>query len=125
MENNIYNKRVSYTDSEISKLIKLKMDKENITKQELLDKYSKVYSDLNIDTIDDMLIGNIIYDELMLDVASDYLNIPFDELVGVIEDDNEFSCRTNSDEDISEFYDMVNILFGEMVNQIKLSGKSL
>lgn len=121
----IYNTRPAYTDAEISQLIRKKMKDEKISKDDLYKKYTAKYEDLDISTIEYMIAGNVFFNETMISIASDYIEISIDALLGVIEDEDEISCRGNSDDDISHLCETVNILFSEMINQIKLSGKNL
>ena len=46
-------------------------------------------NDLEYETIEFMLDGSIFYNETMLDIASDYLGIDFNELTDIVEDDVE------------------------------------
>lgn len=125
MAGHIYNTRPAYTDAEISYLIRMKMKQEKINEVDLYNKYTDQYENLDIETIEYMIKGSVFFNETMLNIASKYLEISIEDLLGVIEDEDEVSCRGDIDDDMSQLCETLNILFSEMINQIKLSGNNL
>ena len=57
----------------------------------------------------------------MLEIASDYLEIPYDELTAILEDDEKISPRANTDEDTGELFGIINYMFNEMIKHKRLS----
>ena len=125
MEANWYNQRAKYSDSEIALMIKNKLDSDKITKEEFLEKYSEKYSDLTIDTINLMIDDNVFFNIDMLEIAADFLKIDFEELTDVIEDPDTIDYRSDGNEEVKEFEKIVNILFSEMINNIKIRGENI
>ncbi len=116
------NVRPAYYDKEISQLIKEKMKKENLNKEDLYNLYKKKYK-ISLDLINFMLKENVSYNLEMLKIASDYLDIDFNNLTELLEDDSNLSLRSEQntkDEDINNFFIMVDILFSEMIKQKRL-----
>jgi len=116
-----YNKRSAYSDNEIAKLIRDKMEDNNHTAADLVDMYKIKYKDLNEQIIQYMCSGTVTYNLDMYEIAADYLNISFEELTSIIEDTDELSYRKYSDETYNEFTEILNYLFSEMIRQEKLS----
>lgn len=124
---NWYNQRAAYSDYEIASMIRKEMQKQNISKKEFCRIYSPKYDKFNEQILEYMLDGKTYYNTIMLEIASEFLNIDFDKLVEVLEDEetSSFRCSTDDDtnEDINNFCEIVNILFAEMIENINLSNK--
>lgn len=114
-------RRPTYTYQEISGLLKEKLNEKNKTIEDL----QKMYPDISLEKMGNMLNGNKNYSIPMLKIASHFLNIPFGELTKVIEDKPLASLRTkeNINEEILSFYELVSDLFDEMIFQSKLRNK--
>lgn len=121
MKNFKASKRPAYTYQEISGLIKKKLNKENLTIENL----QKMYPDISLEKMKAMLNDNKNYSITMLKTASHFLEIPFKKLTEVIEDKTPASFRTNQEvnKDVLSFYELVNDLFDEMIFQSKLRNR--
>jgi len=110
------NIRPAYTDNEISLLFRQK----RLAEHKKLDEVAEmVGSELSlIKYIDE---GNCSLSSEMLEVAAKYLCIPYEKLTAVTYDDNKFSCRGQVSKEAKDLFDMVNILFHQMILQQKLS----
>lgn len=124
MESKWYKKRTTYNDPEIAIMIKNKLEKEHMSKEEFLSIYLDKYEDLTMEVVDYMLDGSVFYDITMLEIAADFLNIEFERLTEIIEDSDEVDYRSSTDEDVEDFGKIINILFSEMIENIKMSGEN-
>lgn len=115
------NERSAYSNSEIALLLKQRMLERSHNVDDLFSIYKIKYELKEKQIIEYMLSGNVNYNLNMIEIASDYLNIPFDELTEILVDDNEISFRHNCDNDCNEFIDLVNYLFSEMIRQEKFN----
>ncbi|HAT4309158.1 TPA: hypothetical protein I9080_003002 [Clostridium perfringens] len=117
-----YNEREKYTDLEIASMMKQKMLNENININQLYEKYLNIYNDLTLNSIEAMFDGVSYFNLQMLEIASDYLSIDFDELSDFIQDDCsiEFRFDSKNDQEASEFCEIINILFSEMIENRNL-----
>lgn len=118
----MFNKRVAYTDNEIANLMKMKMKENKHNADDLFSLYKDKYSIESIALIQKMLSGTSIYNVKMLDIASEYLNISYDDLTNIIEDNDDASFRKGaSDEEAENFINLVSGLFSEIIRQKKLN----
>lgn len=110
------NSRPKYTDNEISFYFNQKRLKDNESLEQIANRFN-----VNVDIIRylDENEGNLSMD--MIEIASKYLDISYDELTEILVDDNEVSCRGNNKEDAQNLISIVNIMFNEMIMQKKLS----
>ncbi|APU61175.1 hypothetical protein [Clostridium botulinum] len=118
-----YNCRPAYNETEISKNIKEKLKRENMSLQKFYEEYSSKYKSFNKEILDMMLSGKTYYNTLMFEIASDFLKIEFEELTRIIEDNEEVDYRSfgNEDKDTKQFCEIVNILFSEMIENKNLN----
>ncbi len=115
-------KRVAYTDSEIRKLMRNKMESSNENVRDLFQRYKKPFCLKDDIIISDMISGNVIFNVTMLNIASDYLNMTFEELTRIIEDKDEVKFRKNKeDEDLNSFVNILSCLFSEIIRHKKLN----
>ena len=77
--------------------------------------------DVEESIIEFMLDKRCRYSYKMLEIASDYLEIPYDELTAILEDDEKISPRANTDEDTGELFGIINYMFNEMIKHKRLS----
>lgn len=110
------NSRPAYTDNEIAKLFHEKRITENKTVHEIATYYA--IDEKSIEIIDSG-VNNL--SMKMLEIASDFLNIPYEKLTEIVKDDCDISCRGPKSEEAETLFGIVNILFNEMVMQKKLS----
>ena len=125
MESKWYNQRAKYSDSEIALMIKNKMNSDKISKEEFFETYNKKYNNLTIDTVNLMLDESVFFNIDMLEIASDFLNIEFEDLTEVLEDPDTIDYRSDCSEEVEDFEKIVNILFSEMINNIKIHGENI
>ncbi|ELC8365436.1 hypothetical protein QTH99_14740 [Clostridium perfringens] len=117
MSSEFLSRRPAYTNSEIVKMFNEKFSRNMDSYDDLAEKY-------NVDEKIIKLMSDIScrYNYEMLKIASDYLEIPYKELVAVVEDDKEnYSLRANSTEAANELNEILNYLFNEMINQERLA----
>lgn len=110
------NIRPAYTDNEISLLFRQKRLSEHKELDEVAATIGREVS--LIKYIDE---GNCSFSSEMLEAAARYLGIPYEKLTAVTYDDNKFSCRGHGNKEAEDLFDMVNILFHQMILQQKLS----
>lgn len=112
----LVNKRPAYTNNEIVLELKKKSQINNHSAVELAS-----FCDIDINTAELMLSGKCKYSFRMLKAASLYLNIPYNELTRVLEDDVNFSCRGCTDDETEDLFDIINFMFNEMIKQQRLA----
>lgn len=110
------NVRPAYTDNEISLMFREKRNKEHKELSEIAATLDK-----NIELVEFVDEGNCSLSSEMLEVASLYLDIPYEKLTAITYDESEFSCRGQVSEEADDLFDMVNILFHQMILQQKLA----
>lgn len=111
----LVNKRPAYTNNEIVKELRSKAHVNRHNAAQIAE-----FCNSDQDTIELMMSGNCKYSFKMLKVASLYLEIPYNELTKVLEDDVNFSCRGCTDEDTNDLFDIINFMFNEMIKQQRL-----
>ena len=116
-----YNKRSAYSNNEIASFFKKKMEENKHSIKDIVKIYKPKYSEIDNKTVEYMISGTVFYDLTMLEIASEYLEIPFNDLTNIIEDDIHISYRKSDDPDQKDFVDLVNYLFSEMIRQDKLN----
>lgn len=118
------NKRVAYTDNELSLLFKKVMKENRDTKEDIYMKYREKYDLEDMSIIQDMLSGVVFYDVTMLQIASNYLGISYDDLTKIIVDEDNLSYRKDGeDKNLDALVDILNMLFTSSINQEKLNKK--
>ena len=113
--NNAY-ERPRYTDYEVSKMIKNKLEEQQLSINDVAAEFG-----VNEDYIAIMTSGENHYSKNMLEIASKILEIKFDELVAIDVDPEEVSCRQTVSAESNEFLDMFNYIFNELIMQRKFS----
>lgn len=116
MKNTMGYERPRYTDYEISFMVRSKVQSEKMS----IDKFVAEY-DVSTSYMDIILSGENHLSKRMLDIASEILEMDYDELVVIDVDSNETSCRQSTSEDKSDFFDMLNYVFGEVIMQRKMA----
>lgn len=116
VQEQLYNRRPAYQNNEIVSLFSKKINENNEDIKVLAQKY-----DVEESIIEFMLDKRCRYSYKMLEIASDYLEIPYDELTAILEDDEKISPRANTDEDIGELFGIINYMFNEMIKHKRLS----
>lgn len=110
------NERPAYTSNEIVATLKATMKKQNHSAVDLANMYST-----SRHVVEVMLDENTYYSYEMMEIASDYIKVPFEDLTKVLEDDNHISCRGEVDEETDELFDIINYVFDEIIRQERLA----
>ena len=116
MSSNFAMKRPAYTNNEIVSMFVNKMERDAKTTEKLAEEYN-----VNKSVIDFMCDRHCQYNYQMLNIASDFLNIDYDNLVEIVEDDENCSLRADDTEAAIELEETLNYLFNEMINQRRLA----
>lgn len=116
MYETLYKQRPAYTNNEIVNLFNEKMKNESILEEELANRY-----DTEVDTIKYMRSTKCRYSYPMLKIASDFLEINYEDLTSILVDDEDFSPRADTEEETGEFFGFLNYIFNEMIRQERLS----
>lgn len=110
-------KRPAYTNNEIVDLFNKKL----IATGDSLDKVAQKYG-VDIKIIEYMKDRVCEYNYKMLKIVSDYLDIPYNDLVAFVEDDQDLcSLRADNTEAANELNDVLNYLFNEIINQERIA----
>lgn len=113
MKEKIYNKRPAYLNNEIVKLFNDKIKENNEDIQTIAKRYN-----VNECIIKYMLDRKCRYSYKMLNIASDYLNIPYDELTSILIDDEYKLSKEHK-----ELNKIITYIFDEMIKHKRLSSK--
>lgn len=119
MYENIYNERPKYTSNEIVSLFKKKFYESNDNISSVAERYK-----VNEETINHMMNKKCQYSYKMLKIASDYLDITYDELTDILVDDEKVNLRSNTHEnmrDSEELFNLINYMFNEMIKHKRMS----
>lgn len=116
MYTTLYKQRPAYTNNEIVNLFNEKIEKEQITEEELAEKYNT-----DIQMIRYMRNKKCRYSYQMLKIAADFLEVSYEDLTSIVIDDEEFSPRADTEEETGEFFGFLDYLFSEMIKQERLS----
>lgn len=112
-----YNSREKYNDFEISNMINKKLIDLKMTDEDFYQYYKDKYEETTREIIKNILDGESYFNLLMLEIASDFLKIDYDDLVEMLEDDNQidFRCGDTDEEDKCAFCELASMIFSEMI----------
>ncbi len=114
---NIENSRPKYTDYEICNLFKKKRKDLDLGISEVAKHYN---TDETIISFLDEFKSNLSLE--MIEIASDFLSIEFNELTDIlVDDDLKISARGALDEGSMVVFDTANNIFNKLIHQIRMS----
>jgi hypothetical protein len=116
MIDNFSKRRPAYTNNEIVNMLNSKLTEEKLDIKTLAERY-----EVDEPVIRFMTDKSCEYNYEMLKIASNFLQIKYEDLVAIIEDDNNCSLRADNVESANELEDILNYLFNEMINQERLA----
>lgn len=116
VQEQLYNRRPVYQNNEIVSLFSKKIIENNEDIKTIAERYNVEKS-----VIEFMLDKRCRYSYKMLKIASDYLDIPYEDLTGILEDDEKINPRANTSEDTGELFGIINYMFNEMIRHKRLS----
>lgn len=116
VEEQLYNRRPAYQNNEIVSLFNKKINEKNDNTKTIAERY-------NVDEalIEFMLDKRCRYSYKMLKIASDYLDIKYEQLTDILEDDEKINPRANTSEDTGELFGIINYMFNEIIKHKRLS----
>jgi hypothetical protein len=116
VQEQLYNRRPAYQNNEIVSLFAKRISERNDDIITIAKRY-----DVEESLIQFMLDKRYRYSYKMLKIASNYLDIPYEELTGILEDEEKVSLRANTSDDTGDLFGIMNYMFNEMIKHERLS----